>query len=375
MQMLNFSVSQDRSSLLLNDLSLHPLYALREKSLFIGRASDSPPKFSAWQVETNISAYELDLIYPSGYRMGTSMGGFMFAYEHMLFPARDPNDVLILFNLIGLMDGYMIPRTEFEFSATNRTKETLQIVLTGDETTNNLNITSLELVPKANTNDSGYVFGEGFNGRLDLLDSDPNITTFIPKEWDECGRKDNAYRQRLCKLAGWWDGDSTLFGIIFGSIVGAIPVLAGLFYLVWLLRQGQEMSTGYLENIQRSEEEYARLIDTSDVQNEAQHHTQDKSQSLPGADMVVVFSGKSVPEEADLKGSITPEPEPQTSLETNGAHGRRTPNNDDLIFHGSEECSQGEDNQNHEFGPFLHNFRKTRIEISRPWKRFQRFWA
>jgi len=75
------------------------------------------------------------------------------------------------------------PRVDVDFSATNRTEETVQIVLTRD-VTNALNITAVELVFQAR-------FGEEFNRRLDLIASRPNMTSFTPREWDECGRKDD----------------------------------------------------------------------------------------------------------------------------------------------------------------------------------------
>ena len=52
---------------------------------------------------------------------------------------------------------------DVDFSATNRTEETVQIVLTRD-VTNALNITAVELVFQAR-------FGEEFNRRLDLIAS------------------------------------------------------------------------------------------------------------------------------------------------------------------------------------------------------------
>ena len=355
--MLNFTVSQDKSSLLLNDLSLHPLYVPREESLFIGRPLPSPPKFSGWQVEANISAYDLDLLYPPGFddygrALGTSMGGYGFAYEHVLFPAGDPNDILLLFNLIGITDGYVIPNTEFEFSIANRTKETIQIVLTRNQATNTLNITALELVSWAKSPGPEYVFGVEFNQRLDLLASEPNVTTFIPREWDECGRKDDTWRQRFCELASWWYSDWSLFYFISGSIVGGISVLAGLFYLVWLLRKGQTMSTEYLENLEKSEGEFERLIDASDVQNDAPGYTQDQTRSLPEADMLVVVAGESKIGKFDLEESIVLRTLPRTPLETDETHERQAPSDNDSIPHRIGGCSHSEDNQ---FGPFVHN--------------------
>ena len=355
--MLNFSVSQDKSSLLLEDRSLHPLYAPREESLFIGRPSPSPPRFSAWQVEANISAYDLDLLYPPGYdsygrALGTSMGGFAFAYEHVLFPARDPSDILLLFNLIGITDGYVIPDIEFEFSAANRTEETIQIVLNRDPATNNLNITALELVPRGNSTGPDYLFGEQFGRRLSLLTSESNVTTFIPREWDECGRKDDAWRQRLCELSGWWYSDWSLFYVIFGSIVGSIPVLASLFYLVWLLRKGQTMSAEYLENLEKSEDEFERLIATNDLQNDVQGYSHNRTQGLLEADMVVMVDGEPKLGGVDVRESPISKPLPQITLETGATYERQMPNDDGSVSCGIEEDSHREENQ---FGPFMHN--------------------
>ena len=296
--MLNFSLSQDKSSLLLEDKSFYPLDAPRRKSFFLGKPLPSPPQFTAWQVRANISAYDLDLLYPPGYDsygrpFGTSMGGFALAYEYIIFPAHDPNDILILLSLIGINDGYLHPRVDMEFSAENRTEETIQVVLSRNETTNLLNISALELVSKANSTGSNYVIGDELSRRLDLLGSEPSVSTFIPREWNGCGRKDDFRRQRLCDITDWWSDCWTLLIIIAGSVLAAISVFTGLFYLVRLLRKGQTMSAEYVEKLQKSGDESERLIDTSELENVARGYTQDQPGNLLEAGMLVVVDGRS----------------------------------------------------------------------------------
>lgn len=357
--MLNFSLSQDKSSLLLEDKSFYPLDTPRYEDLFLGKPLPSPPQFTAWQVQANISAYDLDLLYPPGYDsygrpLGTSMGGFALAYEYVIFPAQDPNDILIIFSLIGINDGYWHPRVDMEFSAENRTEETVQIVLSRDQVTDVLNISALELVSRVNSTGPNYVFGDEFSRRLDLLASKPNATTFIPRDWNVCGRKDDFRRQRLCDIADWWSDYWLLFIIIAGSVLGAIPVFAGLFYLVGSLRKGQTMSAEYVEKLQKSGDESERLIDRSDLQNDARGYTQDQPGNLPEAGMVVVVDGGSKLEQADLlepaKESARSKPLPIESDPT--PEGQMTSHDDSRI----EEAAYQEDQQ---FGPFVHNVGKS----------------
>lgn len=313
--MLNFSTSQDKLSVLLNNRPCYPLDFPRYKSFILGRPLPSPTLFWAFQVQANISANQLDLSYPPGHdgynrSSGTSTGGFFLAYEHVLFPARDPNDILMLFNLIGMNDGYQYPRVDVDFSATNRTEETIQIVLTRDESTNALNITAVELVPRLDSKGPVYMFGEEFNRRLDLLASEPIMTSFIPREWDECGRKDDIVRQCFCKVGYWWSGNWLLVVIIVGSVIGGIPVLAGLWYLGWLLRNAQMKSTEYVEKLQRSEDETERLINPGDLLDSRQDYTQDKVQALQQGDMVVIVDGE------PKVGSPDFLPEPTARLDT-----------------------------------------------------------
>ena len=303
--MLNFSTSQDKTSLLLNDRPYYPLDWPREESWILGSPTPSPTPFFAWQVQANISVEWLDYLYPPGEDeygrlLGTDMGGFGLGYEYILFPARDPSDILLLFNLIGITDGYEIPRVDMDFVATNRTKETVQIVLTRDGVTDTLSLLAVELVSKLNLNAPAYAFGEEFNRRLDLQASEPNQITFIPREWDICGYKDDYLRQRLCDIRDWWSDTGKLVAIIVGSVIGGILVLAGLFYLLWLLVKIESSSVEYAGNLQKNDAEAERLIDLNDLQDDAQGYTPEKTQDLPEGDLLVIVDGESNSGQADL---------------------------------------------------------------------------
>ncbi len=65
------------------------------------------------------------------------------------------------------------------------------------------------------------------------------MTSFIPREWDECGRKDDFVSTVL--LQGWvlvGPDNWLLVVIIVGSVVGGFPVLAGLLCLILAFAKG-----------------------------------------------------------------------------------------------------------------------------------------
>ncbi len=360
--MLNFTISHDKLSLLLNDRPCYPLDSPRYKSLILGRPSPSPTSFWAFQVQANISAHYLDLLYPPGHDRygrpyGTSMGGYVLAYEHVLFPAHDPNDILLLFNLIGVRDGYVDARVDMDFSAANRMEETVQMVLTMDKVTGALNVTALELVPRLDSKGPVYVFGDEFNRTLDLIASEPNRTTFIPRDWDSCGRKDDSIRQCFCNIGYWWSDNGLLIEIIVGSVIGGISVLASLLYLAWRLRQFYIQSAEYAESLRRNEDESDRLISTRDLQDDGQDYTQDKFQVPSEGDTVVVVDGEPILGGADFLpepavGLGTSKPLPQIPLELDPTPERQRPSHDSSEFGTIEGDSGREDS---EFGTFVHN--------------------
>lgn len=285
------------------------------------------------------------------------MGGFSLAYEHVLFPARDPNDILILFNLVGVTDGYLNAHVDVAFSATNRTEETVQIVLTRDELTNALNITAVGLVSRLDSKGPVYMFGEEFNRRLDLIASQSNMTTFIPREWDECGRKDDFVRQCFCNVGYWWSDNWLLVAIIVGSVIGGIPVLAGFLYLIWLLRKAQIKSAEYGETLPRSEDESERLIRPGDLRDDEQEYMQEKTRGASEGDMVVTVNGEPniggpgfLPKPSANLG--TSKPLPQVPLEWDPVLEQHMPGQDGSNPSSTEENSNCEDSQ---FGQFVHN--------------------
>lgn len=360
--MLNFSTSLDKLSLLLNERPCYPLDSPRHKNFILGRPSPSPTSFWAFQVQANISAHHLDLLYPPGQDhygrpLGTSMGGFSLAYEHVLFPARNPNEILILFNLIGVRDGYQYARVDVDFSAANRTEETVQIVLTRDELTNALNITAVELVSRLDSKGPVYMFGEEFSRRLDLNASQSNMTSFIPREWDECGRKDDFVRQCFCNVGYWWSDNWLLVVIIVTSVIGGVLVLVGLLYLIWLLRKAQMKSAEYVENLQRNEDESERLITPGDLPDDEQDHTQEKVRVAPEGNVVVTVDGESDVGGADFLPKAaarldTSKPLPQLPLESDQTLEQQMPGRDGFISSSTGEDSSREDSQ---FGQFVHN--------------------
>ena len=359
--MLNFTISENKLSLLLNDRPCYPLDSPRYESWFLGKLSPWPTSFSAFQVQANISAHNLDLLYPPGHDRyghprGTSMGGFSLAYQHALFPARDANDILLLLRVIGIRDGYQDARVDLDFSAANQTEETVQIVLTKDEATGSLYITALELVSAVNSNGSTYMFGEELNSRVDLLAFEPHVTTFVPREWDYCGRKDDHLRQRFCSIELWWSDYWILIAIIVSSVIGGILVLASLFYLGWLLRKGQKRSAEYIENLQKIKDESERLIDASNTEHETQNYVQDKTHGLPEGDMmVVVVEGESKLGAADHlevgRDLATSKPLPQIPLEVDPTFAQQMPSYHTV----RSEIEEGLHREDGQFEPFVSN--------------------
>ena len=357
--MLNFSTSHDKSSLLLNDNPYFPLEWPREESRYLGIPLPSPTPFYAWQVQANISAEWLDRIYPPGFDsygrpLGTDMGGFELAYEYVLFPARDPENILILFELIGISDGYVDHQVDMNFLAANRTQETVQIVLTRDKQTGILSLAAVELVLKLESKDATYTLGGEFNRRIDLQASEPKMTSYIPREWSVCGHQDDHTRQLLCTLGYWWSDKGELIAIIVGSVIGGISVLAGLCYIVWLLIKADGTSAEYVENLRR-DDEAARLIDAGDLLDDTQAYPPEKVQDPRQGDLAIFLDDKCGLGEAGFhtaRERTESKPLPQLPSKSESPRAWHMPIHGHFVSSSLEEGSENEDSQ---FGPFMHN--------------------
>ena len=216
-------------------------------------------------MQANISQKEFNARYStSRYQDDRTNGAsFQLAYNHLAYPpAVDPKDILLELQITGLRHEHHTPEdikltSEWAENGVIRgIKSTVRLVLNDDNPMEEKRIVALEMVPKdnrtniANSEQTGKtrmngeksIAGPDWGGRLDLDAGPPRIywiswATFQPREWNDCGRKDDLLRQFSCKIEDWEAEyrKAVIVTLIALSMLGGVLALGLLAFLSWRL--------------------------------------------------------------------------------------------------------------------------------------------